>query len=118
MTEPITTIELLDFLAKAHAVSSHHVTVKKVAYGDYEICVCCDWDVEGIYESYYTQTTFISDDGHSVWGGSLSCDFFVLDNMIDELVEREKKKEMKRQKREELLSRLTDEEKELLGVKS
>ena len=40
-----------------------------------------------------------------------------MDGQLYDLIEIEKEREIKRQKREELLSRLTDEEKELLGVK-
>ena len=44
-------------------------------------------------------------------------EFYTMNSVLDELVQRKEEKEIKRQKRQELLSRLTDEEKELLGVK-
>ena len=44
-------------------------------------------------------------------------EFHTMNSVLDELVQRKEEKEIKRQKRQELLSRLTDEEKELLGVK-
>ena len=40
-----------------------------------------------------------------------------MDSVLDGLVRKVEERELKRQKRQELLSRLTDEEKELLGVK-
>jgi hypothetical protein len=38
-------------------------------------------------------------------------------SVLDEMLEDKRKKEIKEQKRQELIARLTDEEKELLGVK-
>ena len=119
MFETITTTQLLDFLAKAHEVSSH-VTVNKVSrycngeYVDYfyGIAVNCDWD-DGNH--FYSQNTAITTEGKSNPEDG-DYEFFTMNSMLDSLVEREKEKEMKRQKRQELLSRLTDEEKELLGV--
>ena len=116
----ITTKELLEFLAKAHEVSSH-VTVDKVSrynngeYVDYfyEIAVTCDWDDD---DHFYSQNTSITTKGKSN-PEDADYEFFTMSCMLDYLVEREEEKKMKRQKREELLSRLTDEEKELLGVK-
>ena len=118
MSETITTTQLLDFLAKAHEVSSH-VTVDKVSrycngeYVDYfyEIAVNCDWDDE----HFYSKNTAITTEGKSIPEDG-DHEFFTMNSMLDSLVEREEEKKMKRRKREELLSRLTDEEKELLGA--
>ena len=112
MSGTITTTQLLDFIVKVDKVSSH-VTFKKVG-GEYVIDIHCDWDDNN---NFYTQTTVISEEGHSTWKAS-DYEFFTMDSVLDELVKKQEEKEMKRQKREELLSRLTDEEKELLGVAS
>ena len=112
MTEPITTTQLLDFLTKAHKVSSH-VNVVKVN-GGYKISVLADW----YNDDHFDETrTFIKNDGTYEYDHAYTC-FFSMDSDLNHLVEIEKEREMKRQKREKLLSRLTDEEKELLGVKS
>ena len=120
MSETITTTQLLEFLEKAQKVSSH-VTVNKVSrYSDgeyvdyfYEIAVNCDWDENN---HFYTQNTSITTEGKSN-PFDADYEFFTMSSMLDYLVEKEEEKEMKRRKRQELLSRLTDEEKELLGVK-
>ena len=111
MSETITTTELLDFLVKANKVSPD-VTFKK-GDGEYEIGIYCDWDDNNYF---YTQTTYITEEGKSTWQDS-DYEFYTMNSVLDELVKKEEEREMKRQKRQELLSRLTDEEKELLGVK-
>ena len=110
MTKTVTTTQLLDFLVKADKVGSHLTFNKR--NGEYEIGVYCDWDDN---DDFYNQNTFISETGHSTWETS-DYDFFTMNSVLDELVKKEEEREMKRQKRHELLSRLTDEEKELLGV--
>ena len=65
MTETITTTQLLDFLAKAGRVASR-VEVRKQVQGMYQIGIHCDWGDE---DSFYTQTTCISEDGHSTCKG-------------------------------------------------
>ena len=116
MTKPITTKQLLDFLVKADKASCHplgHVSFKKV-HGEYEISINCDWDNDDIF---YIQKTFISEEGHSTWETS-DYEFFTMEDVLNVIVNRKEKEEIKKQKRQELLSRLTDEEKELLGVNS
>ena len=111
MSEPITTTQLLDFLVKAHKVSSH-VNVFKVN-GGYKISVLADWYSNDHFDN---QSTFVTNDGTNEYNSDYSC-FFSMDGQLYDLIEIEKEREIKRQKRQELLSRLTDEEKELLGVK-
>ena len=112
MSEIVTTTQLLEFLVKADKVSSH-VTFKKID-GGYEIGVCCPWDDD---DDHYTQTTYISEEGcSSYWGNFSDYEFDTMNSALDELVEKAEVEEKRRLKRQELLSRLTDEEKELLGV--
>ena len=115
MSEPITTTQLLDFLVKADKVSSHVNVTERFWQGNklYEIAIHCAWDDNN---NFYTATTSITEDGHHTWQNS-DYEFFTMDSVLDKLVEEEEEREIKRQKRQELLSRLTDEEKELLGVK-
>ena len=111
MSETITTTQLLDFLAKAHKVSSH-VTVVKVN-GGYKISVLADWYNDDHFDE---QRTFVTNDGTYEYNHVYTC-FFSMDSDLNHLVKEQEEREIKRQKRQELLSRLTDEEKELLGVK-
>ena len=112
MSETITTTELLDFLVKANKVSLD-VTFKK-ENGEYAIGIYHNWDDN---HDFYTQTTYITEEGESTWNENSDYEFHTMNSVLDERVKREEEREMKRQKRQELLSRLTDEEKELLGVK-
>ena len=112
MSEPITTTQLLDFLAKAHKVSSDVKVVSWFEKGEigYKITILADWYNT---DHFADQSTFITDEG--------ICNdydnFHIMDTDLNLLVKVEEEREIKRQKRQELLSRLTDEEKELLGVK-
>ena len=104
MTDKVTTVDLLEFIAKAQKVSPD-VNVKKVD-GGYGISLYCDWDDN---DDFYTQSAFISDKGKSA-------EFYEFSAIIDTLVKIEEEREIKQQRRQEVLSRLSDEEKELLGV--
>ena len=108
----ITATELLDFLTKAQRVSSAGITFRKNDEG-YTIVLYCDWHDDGHYSR---QTVFINNENESTWEKG-DYDFDTMNNILDEMVEREKQKEIKEQKRQELIARLTDEEKDLLGVK-
>ena len=108
----ITTTQLLAFLAKAHKVSSD-VDVTKEDEG-YKITVYADWYSD---DHFFHQSTFITDEGKYKYKfGYEYEEFFTMNGELDHLVREEEEREIKRQKRQELLSRLTDEEKELLGV--
>ena len=112
MSEPITTNELLQFLDKAHKVASH-VNIER-SDSLYTIRVHCDWKDNN---HFYGQNVCITEDGRFTWRGS-DYEFYTMDSALQEIVEREEERYLKRKKRHELLSRLTDEEKELLGIKS
>ena len=111
MSEVVTTKKLLEFLVKACKVSPS-VTFKKTKNGEYEINIYCDWDRNN---DFYIAKTFISEDGYSTWETD-DFDFFTLNYTLDQLVKQQEIDKQREQKREELLSRLTDEEKEILGV--
>lgn len=108
----ITATELLEFLIKAQTVSAVGATFRKLERG-YSITLYCDWHDNN---DYYEQTIFIDNEGHSTWNDG-DYHFETMNSILDEMIEREKQKEIKAQKRQELIARLTDEEKELLGVK-
>ena len=115
MSETITTTQLLDFLAKAHKVSSHVKVVREFDKGEggYKITVLADWYNDDHFDE---QRTFVTNDGTYEYNHVYTC-FFSMDSDLNHLVKEQEEREIKRQKRQELLSRLTDEEKELLGVK-
>ncbi len=108
----ITATELLEFLTKAQRVSTAGTSFRKNDEG-YTIVLYCDWHDDGHYSR---QTVFINNENESTWEKG-DYDFDTMNNILDEMVERELQKEIKARKREELIARLTDEEKDLLGVK-
>ena len=108
----ITATELLDFLIKAQTVSGAGATFRQNDDG-YYITLYCDWHDNN---NYSKQTVFITNEGESTWEKG-DYDFETMNNILDEMVEKQKQEEIKEQKRQELIARLTDEEKELLGVK-
>ena len=113
MSDKITTVQILDFIAKSQTVSSK-VDIEE-RDGGYNISIYCDWDDN---DDFYVQSTFISNKGKSVSQGGDTFEFYTMLSMIDHEIEKATARETKRQKRQELLSRLvglTDEEKELIG---
>ncbi len=86
-----------------------------------EVCEDKDGDyVVRIYEMFrsegFDEKMFITQKGESDWNKAS----YTIDGMmdvLDEMLEEKRQEEIKEQKRQELLARLTDEEKELLGVK-
>ena len=108
----ITATELLDFLTKAQTVSGAGATFRQNDDG-YYITLYCDWYGDN---NYSKQTVFITNEGESTWEKG-DYDFEIMNKILNELVEKQKQEEIKAQKRQELIARLTDEEKELLGVK-
>jgi hypothetical protein len=113
----ITTTELLDFLTKAQKLGILEVTFRQTDEG-YAITMRNDWYDDGRWS---TQGVFITNEGKSTWDNviyGVQChDFYTMDSILDEKLEEQLQKEIKAQKRQELIARLTDEEKELLGVK-
>jgi cytochrome P450 len=86
-----------------------------------EVCEDKDGDyVIRIYEMFRTEnfdeTVVITQKSESDWNkGDYSFDSMM--DILDEQLEEKRQEEIKAQKREELIARLTDEEKELLGIK-
>lgn len=111
MPEMITTLELLEFLTKAQQVSACGAIFRQVDSG-YYITLHCDWDDDG---SNYRQCVFISNEGESNWDSG-DYPFETMNDMLDDMIEKQKQKEIKEQKRQELINSLTPEQRELLGV--
>lgn len=108
----ITTTELLDFLCKAQKLSILDVTFRQTDEG-YKITLRNDWYDDGKWSN---KTVFIDNEGNSTWEKG-DYDFCTMDSILDEMLVKQQEKEIKARKRQELIARLTDEEKELLGVK-
>jgi hypothetical protein len=69
-----------------------------------------------LYTNNFDERVVITKEGESNWNkGSGSFDY-LMDTFVSMLKQKEEEK-LKAQKRQELLAKLTDEEKELLGVK-
>ena len=104
MRDKVTTVDLLDFIAKAQGISPD-VKVEKV-FGGYGISIYCNWLDD---DDFWTKFAFISDKGKSA-------EFYEFLAELDYQVKLKEEKVNNRQRRQEVLSRLSDEEKELLGV--
>jgi len=102
--------ELLKLFSKAKQLDLS-VEVREDKDSDY---------VVRIYEMFrpenFDEKVVITQKGESNWNkGCYSFDAMM--DVLDEMLEEKRQEEIKEQKRQELLARLTDEEKELLGVK-
>jgi len=102
--------ELLKLFTKAKQLDLS-VEVREDKDGDY---------IVRIFEMFRTENfdekVVITQKGESDWDkGDYSFDCMM--DILDEHLEEKRQEEIKEQKRQELLARLTDEEKELLGVK-
>ena len=106
----IKTTELLKLFSKANQLDLS-VEVREDKDGDYVI---------RIYEMFrpenFDEKVVITQKSESDWNkGDYSFDIMM--DILDEQLEEKRQEEIKEQKRQELLARLTDFEKDLLGVK-
>ena len=110
MTIKIT--DLLDLLAYAGQLDLS-IFVKKDKDGDYVV------KFYELYTNDFAETLVIHSggevDGYRYSSGTCSFEY-LMDTFVD-MLSKKKEEKLKSQKRQELLNRLTDEEKELLGVK-
>ena len=100
--------ELLKLFSKAKQLDLS-VEVCKDNEGDYVVRIYEMFRSEG-----FDEKVVITQEGSDKWGGYALYDMM---SMLDGKLEEKRQEEIKAQKRKELLARLTDEEKELLGVK-
>ena len=107
----ITVTELLEFLCKAQKLSILDVTFRQTDEG-YEITLRDDWHDDN---HWYDLTIFITNEGESTWEKG-DYDFWTMDRVLDDELEEQQEKEIKAQKRKELIESLTPEQRELLGV--
>lgn len=109
----ITTQELLSFLHKANRLGINY-TIEEVDEVGYDIKMFYNWNYPENIELRYV---FIPNEGHSDFDGSLNYySFDHINELLDARLKEKYEKEEKEFKRQELLNRLTAEERELLGV--
>ena len=101
--------KLLKLFSKAEKLDLS-VAVREDKDGDYVIRIFAMFSPKN-----FDKTLVLNQSGGSDWNGDY--DFGAMMDVLDEKLEEQKQKEIKEQKRQELLARLTSEEKELLGVK-
>jgi hypothetical protein len=104
--------ELLKLFTKVEKLGLS-VNVREDKDGDYVIKIFKMFESNREFEPY---NVVITQKGESDWNKGNYC----FDDMMDVLdgeLEEQKQKEIKEQKRQALIASLTDEEKELLGVK-
>ena len=107
MTIKIT--DLLDLLAYAGELDLS-IFVKQDEDGNYVV------KFYELYTNKFAEHIIINKEGENDWNkGTCSCEY-LMDTFVGMLKQKEEEK-LKAQKRQELLARLTNEEKELLGVK-
>jgi len=102
--------ELLKLFTKAKQLDLS-VEVREDKDGDYVIRI-----FEMFRPENFDENVVITQKGESDWNkGDYSFDFMM--DVLDGALEEKRQEKIKEQKRQELLARLTDFEKELLGVK-
>ena len=102
--------ELLKLFTKAEKLELT-VKVREDNDGDYVVRIFAMFSPKN-----FDEKVVITQEGESNWNKG-DYPFDTMMNILDEMLEEKKQKEIKEQKRQELIARLTDEEKELLGVK-
>jgi hypothetical protein len=106
----IKTTELLKLLTKVEKLGLS-VNVREDKDGDYVVRI-----FEMFRPENFDDKVFITQKGESNWNkGFYSFDAMM--DILDEMLEEKEQEKIKAEKRKELIARLTDEEKELLGVK-
>ena len=105
----IKTTDLLDLLAYAGQLDLS-IFVREDEDGNYVV------KFYELYTNKFAEHIIINKEGENDWNkGTCSCEY-LMDTFVSMLKQKEEEK-LKEQKRQELLARLTNEEKELLGAK-
>ena len=105
----IKTTDLLELLAKAGQLDLS-TFVREDEDGNYVV------KFYELYTNNFDERIVINKEGQVEWCSGDNTFDYLMDTFVDMLSEK-KEKQLKSQKRQELLNKLTDEEKELLGVK-
>lgn len=100
--------ELLKLLSKAEKLDLS-VVVREDKDGDYVIKIAEKWGDD------FNEKVIITQEGESNWNkGNYSFDTMM--DILDEMLEEKEQERIKARKRQELIDKLTPEERELLGV--
>lgn len=102
--------ELLKLFSKAKQLDLS-VEVREDKDGDYVVRIFKMFRSEN-----FDEKVVITQDGESNWSKGYDS-FYSLMDILDEMLEQKEQEKIKEQKRKELIARLSNEEKELLGVK-
>jgi hypothetical protein len=102
--------DILTLLSKAERLGANY-DIKQQDDG-FEIQIYYVWHKD----DYYRRSVFITNENEGTWDKG-DYPFDAMMDVLDEELEEQKQKEIKAQKRKELIARLTDEEKELLDLK-
>jgi len=105
--------ELLQLLTKVKKLGLS-VNVREDKDGDYVIKIFNMFEFDSKFEPY---KVVITQEGESDWNKGNFYYFDCMMDILDEMLEKQKQKEIKEQKRQALIASLTDEEKELLNLK-
>jgi outer membrane receptor for Fe3+-dicitrate len=104
--------ELLQLFAKANQIGATY-DIKQKDDG-FEIKIYYTW----FEDDYYHHSVFITNENESTWQkGDCDYDFDAMMDILDQELEEQKQREIKAEKRKELIARLTPEERELLDLK-
>ena len=105
----VSTTDLLELLSYATQLGLSY-DVKEDTDGDYKI------RFYELYTNNFDETTFITKECESNWYSS-GCSFDYLMHTFVGMLKQKEEEKLKEQKRQQILARLSNEEKELLGVK-
>ena len=108
----VSTTDLLELLAYAGELDLS-IFVREDEDGDYVV------KFYELYTNNFDERVVINKEGGNDWdwGNGATCSFeYLMDTFVDMLSKKEQEK-IKEEKRKELIAKLTNEEKELLGVK-
>jgi hypothetical protein len=108
MTIKIKTTDLLDLLTYAGELDLS-IFVKQDKDGDYIV------KFYELYTNDFDERVVITEEGESDWNKGTHSFDSMMDTFVD-MLSNKKEEKLKAQKRQEVLTRLTDEELELLGV--
>ena len=109
----ITATQVLEMLSKAEKLGIHY-DIDEDTRG-HIIQFTVGWFADE-YKDYSYEKVFISKENEKTFN-SYYWGFDTWMNMLDEKLEEQEQEKLKAEKRKELIARLSDEEKELLGVK-
>ena len=106
----LTATDVLELLSKTNKLNMSPIIVKNDE--GYYINLYYDWYSDG---QSFSRSVFITNENEST-GVKETYPFETMNDILNKELEKEKQQKIKEQKRKELIARLTDEEKELLGI--